>query len=172
MATSVLKWSVVDWLGWLEKQRTIGTASEYCRKIPMIKKSEAMEMVFDNGIRTNCTLSFSARVRRYWLQSRRHLFIIVYRPFDDKSWMALCLSNRSFIFIAPMDLNRSVGSLHSQPAHCALRAEVGADVVTCPLNSILGLFKHPLTDIGWPQFLADYIKGNGTGLVSAALLDY
>ena len=38
--------------------------------------------------------------------------------------------------------------------------EAGADVVTCPLNAIMGLFKHPLTDIGLQQFLADYKKLN------------
>jgi transaldolase len=39
--------------------------------------------------------------------------------------------------------------------------EAGADVVTCPLNAILGLLKHPLTDIGLEKFLADYKKVNG-----------
>jgi transaldolase len=39
--------------------------------------------------------------------------------------------------------------------------EAGADVATCPLNSILGLLKHPLTDIGLEKFLADYKKVNG-----------
>jgi len=36
----------------------------------------------------------------------------------------------------------------------------GADVVTCPLNAILGLLKHPLTDIGLAQFLEDHAKAN------------
>jgi transaldolase len=40
-------------------------------------------------------------------------------------------------------------------------AKSGADVVTCPLNAILGLLKHPLTDIGLAQFLADHQKANG-----------
>jgi transaldolase len=39
-------------------------------------------------------------------------------------------------------------------------AEAGADVVTCPLSSILGLLKHPLTDIGLAKFLADHKKAN------------
>jgi transaldolase len=39
--------------------------------------------------------------------------------------------------------------------------EAGADVATCPLNAILGLLKHPLTDIGLEKFLADYKKVNG-----------
>ena len=40
-------------------------------------------------------------------------------------------------------------------------AEVGADVVTCPLSAIKGLLNHPLTDIGLEKFLADYKKVNG-----------
>ena len=40
-------------------------------------------------------------------------------------------------------------------------AQVGADVITAPLNAITGLLKHPLTDIGLEKFLADYKKVNG-----------
>ena len=45
--------------------------------------------------------------------------------------------------------------------HLVKCAELGADVVTCPLNVITGLLKHPLTDIGLEKFLADYKKVNG-----------
>ena len=45
--------------------------------------------------------------------------------------------------------------------HIVKCAEAGAHIATCPLSSILGLFKHPLTDIGLQQFLADYKKVNG-----------
>jgi transaldolase len=48
---------------------------------------------------------------------------------------------------------------HTQ--HIIQVMEAGADVATCPLNSILGLLKHPLTDIGLEKFLADYKKVNG-----------
>ncbi|MFM2284446.1 MAG: hypothetical protein RL222_1950, partial [Bacteroidota bacterium] len=44
--------------------------------------------------------------------------------------------------------------------HIVKCAEAGADVVTCPLNSITGLFYHPLTDKGLAQFLADHAKAN------------
>jgi len=44
--------------------------------------------------------------------------------------------------------------------HIVRCAEAGADVVTCPLNSIVGLFYHPLTDKGLAQFLADHAKAN------------
>ena len=45
--------------------------------------------------------------------------------------------------------------------HIVSAAKAGADVVTCPLSAILGLLKHPLTDIGLAQFLADHNKANG-----------
>ncbi|MCB0656894.1 MAG: fructose-6-phosphate aldolase, partial [Saprospiraceae bacterium] len=45
--------------------------------------------------------------------------------------------------------------------HIVEAAKSGADVVTCPLSAILGLLKHPLTDIGLEQFLADHAKSKG-----------
>ena len=46
------------------------------------------------------------------------------------------------------------------PMHIIQCAEIGADVMTGPLSSIVGLLKHPLTDIGLKKFLEDYKKGN------------
>jgi transaldolase len=48
------------------------------------------------------------------------------------------------------------------PLHIIRCAEAGADIATCPLDSILGLLKHPLTDIGLEKFLADYQKVEGS----------
>ena len=45
--------------------------------------------------------------------------------------------------------------------HIITCAEMGADVMTGPLSAILGLLKHPLTDSGLAQFLADHAKVNG-----------
>jgi transaldolase len=45
--------------------------------------------------------------------------------------------------------------------HLIQCAEIGADVVTCPLNVITALLKHPLTDSGLEKFLADHKKVNG-----------
>ena len=40
-------------------------------------------------------------------------------------------------------------------------AEIGADIMTGPLSAIKGLLKHPLTDSGLAQFLADHAKAKG-----------
>ena len=67
--------------------------------------------------------------------------------------------NAPTVFIADIaanhdgNLNKAIDLIHS----CA---EAGADVCTCPLSSILGLLKHPLTDIGLAKFLADHKKAN------------
>jgi transaldolase len=45
--------------------------------------------------------------------------------------------------------------------HLIKCAELGADVVTCPLKVILGLLNHPLTDSGLATFLADHAKAAG-----------
>jgi transaldolase len=47
------------------------------------------------------------------------------------------------------------------PLHIIKCAEIGADVVTCPLNAILALLNHPLTDQGLAKFLADHKRVNG-----------
>jgi len=44
--------------------------------------------------------------------------------------------------------------------HIVNCAKIGADVITGPLSAIEGLLKHPLTDIGLAQFVADFEKGN------------
>ena len=48
---------------------------------------------------------------------------------------------------------------HTQ--HIIQCAEAGADVITAPLDAILGLLNHPLTDSGLAKFMADYKKLNG-----------
>jgi transaldolase len=42
--------------------------------------------------------------------------------------------------------------------HIIKAAELGAHVITSPLEPILGLLKHPLTDIGLAKFLEDAKK--------------
>ena len=44
------------------------------------------------------------------------------------------------------------------PMHIIQCAEIGADVMTGPLSAIMALLKHPLTDSGLAQFLADHKK--------------
>jgi transaldolase len=52
--------------------------------------------------------------------------------------------------------------------HIVNCAKIGADVMTGPLSAIYGLLKHPLTDIGLAQFVADFEKGNSNYFILKA----
>ena len=42
--------------------------------------------------------------------------------------------------------------------HIVRCAELGADAITSPLSSIMGLLYHPLTDLGLQKFIEDSKK--------------
>ena len=50
-----------------------------------------------------------------------------------------------------------VASVRS-PVHCVQAAQIGADIATLPWDVLQNLAKHPLTDKGIQQFLADWEK--------------
>jgi transaldolase len=80
---------------------------------------------------------------------------------DDMSWdgMELIHQISSIYGIQGYDTQILAASVRNS-LHIVKCAEAGADVVTCPLSAILGLLKHPLTDIGLAQFLAVHKKAN------------
>jgi len=80
---------------------------------------------------------------------------------DDMNWdgMELIKQIADIYDIQGYDTEILAASIRN-PLHIVKSAEAGAHVVTCPLSAILGLLKHPLTDIGLAQFLADHAKGN------------
>jgi len=80
---------------------------------------------------------------------------------DDISWdgMDLIKSIAEIYAVQGYETQILAASVRT-PLHIVQSATNGADVVTCPLSAILGLLKHPLTDIGLAQFLADHAKAN------------
>jgi len=127
-------------------------------KVPVIKEGiKAIKFFTDNNIKTNCTLVFSPG-------------------------QALLAAKAGATFVSPfigrldditsdgVDLIRKIANMYNyygfetqvlaasvrHTMHIMQCVEAGADVVTCPLNAILGLLKHPLTDIGLEKFLADH----------------
>lgn len=131
-------------------------------KIPMIKEGvKAMKWCTDNNIRTNCTLVFSAGQALLAAKAGATYLSPFIGRIDDINWDGIKLIDQivTIYNIYGYDTQVLAASIRN-PLHIIKCAEVGADVVTCPLNSIMGLFKHPLTDIGLAQFLADHKKGN------------
>lgn len=131
-------------------------------KVPMIKEGvKAIKYFSDRGIRTNCTLVFSAGQALLAAKAGATYVSPFIGRLDDISTDGLNL-------IAEIRLIYDNYGFETQILAASVRhtmhvlecAKIGADVMTGPLSSIEGLLKHPLTDIGLAQFLADYKKGN------------
>lgn len=132
-------------------------------KVPMIKDGvRAIRYFYDHGIRTNCTLVFSAGQAILAAKAGATYLSPFIGRIDDINWkgMQLIAEIAEIYAIQGYDTEILAASIRSS-MHIVEAARSGADVVTCPLDSILGLLKHPLTDSGLEKFLADYAKGNG-----------
>jgi transaldolase len=129
-------------------------------KVPMIKEGvKAIKWFTDNGIRTNCTLVFSAGQAILAAKAGAAYVSPFIGRIDDSGWDGLELIHqiRQIFSIQGYKTEILAASIR-YPNHIIKCAEAGADVCTCPLSSILGLLKHPLTDIGLAQFLEDAKK--------------
>ncbi len=129
-------------------------------KVPMIKDGvKAIKWFTDNGIRTNCTLIFSAGQAILAAKAGATYVSPFLGRLDDIGYDGLELIHqiRQIFDIQGFKTEILAASIRS-PLHIIKCAEAGADVCTCPLSSILGLLKHPLTDSGLVQFLEDAKK--------------
>jgi transaldolase len=131
-------------------------------KIPMIKDGiKALKYFSDKGIRTNCTLIFSAGQALLAAKAGATYVSPFIGRLDDISYDGIDLiAQIRLIFDNYLFETEILSASIRNTMHVIRCAEVGSDVMTGPLSSILGLLKHPLTDIGLAQFLADYKKGN------------
>lgn len=129
-------------------------------KVPMIKDGvKAIKWFTDNGIRTNCTLVFSAGQAILAAKAGASYVSPFIGRIDDSGWdgVQLIAQIASIYSIQGFKTEVLAASIRN-PNHIVSCAEAGADVCTCPLDSILGLLKHPLTDIGLAKFLEDAKK--------------
>ena len=129
-------------------------------KVPMIKEGvKAIKWFTDNGIRTNCTLIFSAGQAILAAKAGASYVSPFIGRIDDSGWDGMELIQQlSNIFSVQGYKTEILAASIRYPNHIIKCAEAGADVCTCPLDSILGLLKHPLTDIGLAKFLDDSKK--------------
>src|SRR6185503_13519500 len=126
-------------------------------KVPMIKDGvKAIKWFTDNGIRTNCTLVFSAGQAILAAKAGAAYVSPFIGRIDDSNWDGVQLIEQIVnIYNAQGFMTEVLAASIRSPLHIVKCAEAGADVCTCPLSSIVGLLKHPLTDLGLQQFLAD-----------------
>jgi transaldolase len=126
-------------------------------KVPMIKEGvKAMRWFSENNIATNCTLVFSAGQAILAAKVGCKYVSPFIGRIDDGSWDGVQLIEQiaNIYAIQGFETEILAASIRNS-LHIVRCAEAGADVCTCPLEPILGLLKHPLTDIGLAKFLAD-----------------
>lgn len=129
-------------------------------KVPMIKDGiKAIKWFTDHGIRTNCTLVFSAGQAILAAKAGATYVSPFIGRVDDSNWDGIQLIEQLAHIYTLQGFDTQILAASIRNAlHIVRSAEAGAHVCTCPLDSILGLLKHPLTDIGLAKFLEDAKK--------------
>lgn len=129
-------------------------------KVPMIKEGvKAIKWFTDNGIRTNCTLVFSAGQAILAAKAGASYVSPFIGRIDDTGWDGMELIGQIANIYSLQGYKTEILAASIRTSnHIVRAAELGADVCTCPLSSILGLLSHPLTDKGLATFLDDAKK--------------
>ena len=129
-------------------------------KVPMIKDGvKALKWFSDNGIKSNCTLVLSAGQAILAAKAGATYVSPFIGRIDDSSWDGVeLISQIAHIYQVQGYKTEILAASIRSALHIVKCAEAGADVCTCPLEPILGLLKHPLTDVGLAKFLDDAQK--------------
>ena len=131
-------------------------------KVPMIADGiKAIKYFSSKGIKTNCTLIFSAGQALLAAKAGATYISPFLGRLDDISTegVQLIAQIRGIYDNYNFDTEILAASVR-HPMHIINCAEIGSDVATVPLKAIKALLNHPLTDSGLEKFLADYAKGN------------
>lgn len=148
-----------------EGQRLASLHPNIVVKVPMIKEGvKAIRYFSGQGIKTNCTLVFSSSQAILAAKAGATYVSPFIGRLDDVSTdgYELIKSMRTIYNNYKFRTQILAASIR-HPMHVVKCAEIGADVATCPFSTIMALLKHPLTDTGLAQFLADHAKGEKKG---------
>jgi transaldolase len=129
-------------------------------KVPMTRDGvKAIKYFSDKGIKTNCTLVFSAGQALLAAKAGASYVSPFIGRLDDISTDGVQLIEQiRTIYDNYGYATQILAASVRHPMHIIQCAEVGADVATCPLSAIVALFDHPLTTLGLEKFLADHKK--------------
>jgi len=132
-----------------EGRRLADLAPNIVVKVPMIKDGiKAISYFTENDIKTNCTLVFSAGQAILAAKAGATYISPFIGRVDDINWDGIGLIEQIAEIYAVQQFETEILAASIRNAkHIVDAASAGADIVTCPLKSILGLLKHPLTDM-------------------------
>src|SRR5690606_9939864 len=131
-------------------------------KVPMIKDGvKALKYFSTNGIKTNCTLVFSAGQALLAAKAGATYVSPFIGRLDDISTDGISLIEEIRLIYDNYGFETQIlAASIRHTMHILACAKIGADVMTGPLSAILALLKHPLTDSGLAQFLADHANAS------------
>lgn len=129
-------------------------------KVPMTREGvRAIKYFSAKGIKTNCTLVFSAAQALLAAKAGATYVSPFLGRLDDISQEGVQLIDQIRTIYDNYGYGTAIlAASIRHPLHIVQCAELGADVATCPLSAITALFDHPLTTIGLEKFLADHRK--------------
>jgi len=129
-------------------------------KVPMTPAGlTACKALSDDGINVNVTLIFQAAQGLLAAKAGAAYLSPFVGRLDDVGEDGMAMVGSLVQILSNYDYRAEVlvASVRN-PGHVIAAAEMGADVATCPISVLRQLFKHPLTDIGLKNFLADHEK--------------
>ena len=143
-----------------EGKKLAAIAPNIVVKVPMIRDGvKAIKHFTDIGIRTNCTLVFSSGQAILAAKAGATYVSPFIGRIDDTNWDGMQLIKQMVEIYANYGIMTEIlAASIRNPRHIVQSFELGADVVTSPLKSFMGLLNHPLTDIGLAKFMADAEK--------------
>ncbi|MEX0890180.1 MAG: fructose-6-phosphate aldolase [Balneolaceae bacterium] len=141
-----------------ESRRLAKIADNVVVKIPLIRDGiKAIRTMSDEGIRTNCTLCFSASQALIAAKAGAAYISPFIGRLDDISSEGMGLIADIVTIYDNYGYETEVlAASIRHPMHLLDAARLGADVATMPLGVIESLLKHPLTDIGLERFMNDW----------------
>ena len=155
--------NALDYEGMIrEGEELIDLHDQIVIKLPMTKEGiMACKYFSDKEVRTNMTLVFSAGQALLAAKAGATYVSPFIGRLDDVSTDGLALIDEIRTIYDNYGFETEIlAASVRHTMHIVNCAKIGADVMTGPLSAILGLLKHPLTDIGLAQFIADFEKGN------------
>ncbi len=151
----------VDYKGIIEEGENLAKLhKQIVIKVPMIEDGiKAIRYFSDKGLKTNCTLVFSAGQALLAAKAGATYVSPFIGRLDDISADGLNLISEIREIYDNYGFNTQIlAASIRHTMHIVDCAKLGADVITSPLSAIKGLMKHPLTDIGLDKFLSDHKK--------------
>ncbi len=129
-------------------------------KIPLIIEGfKAIKVLSAQGIKTNCTLCFSATQALLAAKSGATYISPFVGRLDDISTDGMQLIRDIRLIYDNYGIKTQILTASARsPMHFLEAAKIGSDVITAPLSVLKQLAQHPLTDIGLAKFLADWKK--------------